>query len=157
MHAGYLFCNWHSLNTNCYGNTFGGMPGSFNSSQINACVVGIGVLGPRFIVSSEGLGLHNMLPPRGFEPGTSRMPGKRCTAMLQLPKKKHLNYITMHKERKKLNVSQSISTTNNRIVNSFKPLVNVGTIRSGKVKELVIVLAMGLRDITTEKSAMPDC
>ena len=53
------------------------MPGSFNSSQINACVVGIGVLGPRFIVSSERLGLHKMLPPRGFKPGTSRM--------LQLP------------------------------------------------------------------------
>ena len=31
---------------------FGGMLGSFNSSQINACIVGIGVLGPRFIVSS---------------------------------------------------------------------------------------------------------
>ena len=53
----------------------------------------------------------------------------------------------MHKERKKLNVSESIRTTNNRIINSFKPLVNVGTIRSGKVKELVLVLAMGLRDV----------
>ena len=59
--------------------TFGEMLGSFNSSQINACVVGIGVLGPRFIVSSEGLGLHKMLPPRGFEPSTSRMPGKHRT------------------------------------------------------------------------------
>ena len=29
------------------------MPESFNSSHINACVVGIGMLGPRFIVSSE--------------------------------------------------------------------------------------------------------
>ena len=65
--------------------TFCGMPGSFNSSHINACVVRKGVLGPRFIVSSEGLGLHKMLPPREFEPGTSRMPGKRCTTMLQLP------------------------------------------------------------------------
>ena len=82
VHAGYLF--WHSLNTNYYGTTLGGMPGSFNSSQINACVLGIGVLGPRFIVSSEGLGLHKMLPLRGFEPGTSRMPGKRCTTMLPL-------------------------------------------------------------------------
>ena len=85
VHADYLFCNWHSLNTNYYGTTFGGMPGSFNSSQINACVVAIGVLGPRFIVSSEGLGLHKMLPQRGFVPGTSRMPGKRCTTRLQLP------------------------------------------------------------------------
>ena len=50
----------HPLNTNYYGTTYGGMPGSFNSSQINACVVGIGVLGPWFIVSSEGLGLHKM-------------------------------------------------------------------------------------------------
>ena len=38
-HAGYLFCNWHSLNTNFYGTIFVGMPGSFDSSQINACVV----------------------------------------------------------------------------------------------------------------------
>ena len=28
------FCNWHSPNTNFYGTTFGGMPGSVNSSQI---------------------------------------------------------------------------------------------------------------------------
>ena len=70
MHAGYLFCYWHSLNTNYYGTIFGWMPGSFNSSQINVCVMGIGVLGPRFKVSSEGLGLHKMLPPRGFEPCT---------------------------------------------------------------------------------------
>ena len=62
-----------------------GRSGSLNSSQINACVVGIEVLGPRFIVSSEGLGLHNILPLRGFEPSTSRMPGKHCTTMLQLP------------------------------------------------------------------------
>ena len=53
VHVGYLFCNWHSLNTNYYGTTLGGMPGSFNSSQINACIVGIRVLGPRFIVSTE--------------------------------------------------------------------------------------------------------
>ena len=31
VHAGYLFCNWHSLNTNYYGTTFSGMPRSFNS------------------------------------------------------------------------------------------------------------------------------
>ena len=30
-----------------------------------------------------------MLPPRGFEPGTSRMPGKRCTTRLQLPLDTH--------------------------------------------------------------------
>ena len=64
--------------------TFGGMPGFFNSSQINACVEGIGVLGPPLILSSEGLGLHKMLLPRGFEPGTSRMRGKRRTTRLQL-------------------------------------------------------------------------
>ena len=69
-------CLFLTLSQHHYGTTFGGMTGSFNSSQINACVVGIGVLGPRFIVSSEGLGLHKMLPPRGFEPSTSRMPGK---------------------------------------------------------------------------------
>ena len=85
VHAGYLFCNWHPLNTNYYGTTYGGMPGSFNSSQIYACVVGIGVLGPRFIVSSEGLGLHKMLPPRGFEPSTSRMLGKHRTPRPRLP------------------------------------------------------------------------
>ena len=28
-------CNWHSLNTNYYGTTFGGVPGSFNSDQID--------------------------------------------------------------------------------------------------------------------------
>ena len=92
VHAGYLFCNWHSLNTNYYGTTFGGMPRSFHSSQINACIVGIGVLGPRFIISSEGLGLHKMLPPRGF--GTSPMPGKRCTTRLQL----QLFYYSWHRE-----------------------------------------------------------
>ena len=31
VHAGYLFCNWHPLNTNYYGTTFGRMLGSFNS------------------------------------------------------------------------------------------------------------------------------
>ena len=70
VHAGYLICNWHSLNINYYGTTFDGMPGSLNSSQINVC---------------GGLGLHKMFPLRGFEPGTSHMPGKRCTTMLQLP------------------------------------------------------------------------
>ena len=51
-----------TLNTNYYGTTFGGMPGSFNSSQINDCVDGIGVLGPLFqrtwaaqIVAPEGI------------------------------------------------------------------------------------------------------
>ena len=58
VHAGYLFCNWHPLNTNYYRTPFGWMPGSFNSSQ----PVEISVLGPRFIVSSEGLGLHNCCP-----------------------------------------------------------------------------------------------
>ena len=79
VHAGYLFCNWLPLNTNHYGTTFGGMLGSFNSSQINACFVGIGELGPQFIVSLEGLGMHKMLPPRGFEPSTSRMSDKHHT------------------------------------------------------------------------------
>ena len=41
--------------------------GSFHSSQINACIVGIGVLGTQFIVSSEGLGLHILLPLRGIQ------------------------------------------------------------------------------------------
>ena len=61
------------------------MQGSFNSSQINACVVGIGVLGPRFTVSSEGLGLQKMLLPRGFEPSTFRMPGKHRTTWPRHP------------------------------------------------------------------------
>ena len=50
-----------TLDTNSYGTTFDGMPGSFDSVDINACVVGIGVLKPRFIVSSEGLELHKRL------------------------------------------------------------------------------------------------
>ena len=43
-----------------------------------------------FIVSSEGLGLHIMLHPSGFEPGTSRMPGKHRTIRLldKIQKKK---------------------------------------------------------------------
>ena len=57
----------------------------FNSSQINACIMGIGVLGPRFIVSSEGLGLHKMFPLRGFKPSTSRMPGKHRTPKPMTP------------------------------------------------------------------------
>ena len=61
------------------------MPGSFNSSQIYACVVGIGVLGARFIVSSEVQGLHKMLSPRGFEPSTSHMLGKHRTPRPRLP------------------------------------------------------------------------
>ena len=48
VHAVYLFCN-----TNYFGTTFDGMPRYFHSSQINVCVEGIGVLGPRFIVSSR--------------------------------------------------------------------------------------------------------
>ena len=65
VHAGYLFVS-DTLNTmqllrnhlQWNARIF------FNSSQINACVVEIGVLGPPFIVSSEGLGLHKMLPSR---------------------------------------------------------------------------------------------
>ena len=78
VHAGYLFCKWHPLNTNYYTYriTIGGMPRSFDSSQINVCGVRIGVLGP-----SEGQGLHKMLHLKGFEPSTSRMPGK-CRASL---------------------------------------------------------------------------
>ena len=34
VHAGYLFCNWHSLNTNYLRTTVVGVPGSFNSDQI---------------------------------------------------------------------------------------------------------------------------
>ena len=34
VHAGYLFCNWHSLNTNYLRTTFDGVPGCFNSDQI---------------------------------------------------------------------------------------------------------------------------
>ena len=37
VHAVYLFCNWHSLNTNYFGTIFGGVPGSFNSDKIK-CV-----------------------------------------------------------------------------------------------------------------------
>ena len=85
VHAGYLFCNWHPLNTNYYGTNFGRMPWYFDSSQINMCVVRIGVLGPRFIVSSNEYGLHKMLHPRGFEPFTSHMPGKHRTPRPRLP------------------------------------------------------------------------
>ena len=45
-----------SIKINDNGTTFDGMSGSFNSSQINACGVGIAVLGPPFIVRFEGLG-----------------------------------------------------------------------------------------------------
>ena len=76
VHAGYLFCNWHPLNTNYYRTPFGWMPGSFNSSQ----PVEIGVLGPRFIVSSEGLELHNCCPK--VKPSICRLLGKRCTPWL---------------------------------------------------------------------------
>ena len=38
-----------------FGITFGEMPGYFNSSQINVCIVGIGVLGSRSTVSFERL------------------------------------------------------------------------------------------------------
>ena len=74
-----------SIKINYYGTTFDGIPGSFNSSQMNACVVGIAALGHRFIVSFEGQGMHKMLPPRGFEPSTSRMPGKHRTPRPRLP------------------------------------------------------------------------
>ena len=56
------FKTLHSLNTNYYGITFDGVPRSFNSSQINVCLLGIGELGPWFLVSSKGLGLHKILP-----------------------------------------------------------------------------------------------
>ena len=77
VHVGYIFCNWHSLNTNFYGITVYGMPGSFDSSHINAYVVGIRVLGSRSIVSSKGIGLHKLLPRCEFQPCTSSLPGKR--------------------------------------------------------------------------------
>ena len=96
VYAGYLFCNWHSLNTNYYGTTLGGMPGSFNSSQLDECIVGIGVIGPRFIVSSKGLGVHKILPPRWFELRTSRMPGKRCTTRPQLFRLRPVNVPSWH-------------------------------------------------------------
>ena len=54
---------------------------SQNSSQINACITRKGVLGPRFIVSSEGLGLHKMLLPMGSEPssrGDSQLQHPAC-------------------------------------------------------------------------------
>ena len=54
--------------------TFGRMPGSFYSSQINVFIMGIGVLRPQFIVSSKGLGLHKILTMRGFKPSTSSRP-----------------------------------------------------------------------------------
>ena len=38
-----------------------------------------------FLVSSEGQGLHKMLPLRGFKPGTSHMLGKHCTTRVHLP------------------------------------------------------------------------
>ena len=62
----YLLCNWHSLNINYYGTIFSGMLGSFNSSKINACVVGIVMRGHRFIVSSERLGLQKNVAPEGI-------------------------------------------------------------------------------------------
>ena len=42
-------------------------------------------LEPRFIVFSKGLGLHKMLPPSVFKPGTSRMPGICRTTVTHLP------------------------------------------------------------------------
>ena len=60
VHADYLFCNWHFPNK-YYGTTIDGMPESFISIQIIACVVDIRVLGPQFMVSSEGLGPHKEL------------------------------------------------------------------------------------------------
>ena len=72
VHAGYLLCNWNPLNASYHWTTFDGIPGSFNSSQINVCIMRIGVLEPRFIVFSERLGLHKLLPSRGFKPSTSQ-------------------------------------------------------------------------------------
>ena len=52
----------HSISTNYYGTTFCGMPGSFNSSQINACVMGIGVLGPRYSLFQRTRAAQNVAP-----------------------------------------------------------------------------------------------
>ena len=41
--------------------------------------MGKGVLGSWFKVSSEGKGIHEMLPPWVFEPSISCMPGKRLS------------------------------------------------------------------------------
>ena len=40
-------CNWHSLNTNYYGTTFGGVPGSFNSEWHWASILGIYCIPPK--------------------------------------------------------------------------------------------------------------
>ena len=80
VHAGYLFCNGHSLNTNYYGTTFCGMPGSFNSLKINACIVRIIGFMVHSLFGRTRAAQNVALPPpltlRGFEPGTYRMPGK---------------------------------------------------------------------------------
>ena len=75
VHAGYLFCNRHSLNVNYYINYLQWNVRIFEF--LNVCVVEMGMLGPQFIVSSERLLLHKLLPPRGLEQSTSRMPSKR--------------------------------------------------------------------------------
>ena len=52
-------CDWHSLNTNYYGTTFGGVPGSFNSDQIE-CMCSQNR--PRFKVPSERLSNEVQVP-----------------------------------------------------------------------------------------------
>ena len=57
-----------------------------------------GMLGPRFIVSFEGQGLHKILSPKGLEPDTSCIPGKRRTIRPQhhimIPGDSHQKIIT---------------------------------------------------------------
>ena len=86
----------------------------FNSSQINACVVGMGVLGPRFIVSSEALGLNKMLPARGFEFDTSRMPHKRPTTRVQLS-----CFYNVYKKRTAMEKIDTVSMVNASLISRF--------------------------------------
>ena len=58
LHAGYLFVT-DTLNTNYYGTTFGGVPGSFNSDQIE-CMCSQNR--PRFKVPSERLSNEVQVP-----------------------------------------------------------------------------------------------
>ena len=81
VHVGYQFYNWYSLNTYDYGTIFGGMPGSFNSWQIDAWIVGIVVLWLQFIVSSEGLGINKMMPR---ESSKTKPPACQARALSQV-------------------------------------------------------------------------